>query len=689
MPRSTVHRSRIPRGLLLPILGAIALAGVMLLLFISRDGDSNPSTAPAEPPAPGESNLALRFAPVYQLRIQERECDRRGEPYVPSPVEIVLGQAGVRLHQSPLPVLEQPVAADLEGPAENSFLDYPGDPRKPGCRYERDARRIGESLTPTVYARVVTEPGVPGLAIQYWSFYYFNDWNNKHEGDWEMVQVIFDADTVEEAAAKGPDYVVYAQHGGGERAGWDSKKLQKSGEHPVVFVSAGSHASYFSPNTYLGLGEPGTGLGCDVAMPPHWLLEPRIVTFQEAEGDGSQPDAWLKFQGRWGQVISGEFNGPTGPQTKTSWKFPLTWAGNARAGSATLPGSDFFGVDAVHSFCDTVEAGSLLLRTYLRFPLLVGGAAALVLGAIAIIALIVLRDMARSPMVGHETAGFLRHRRSLGQMIRAAFIVYARFPRLFLGIAFAFIPVSIVLALLQGWLLSVPPLDRLHWLLNANQVSHLLLGLLVGGLASFAVYLFVVSGAVAAVRLIDAGAHPGIRESYRNAMLGAPGVLLARGRTLLALGLLGFSIVGLPVAVWLAVRWYFVEEAVLLDHESQWRAPGTSSRLVSGQWFRALGRVLSFGVLGALAGPVFAVTALVATDANPALVNVLAGFLHMAVLPFAAVGLCLAYCDLQVRAEERPIPAATPPSSLPWPARAVRRVAAAVLHLFEGRRRGR
>ena len=41
-----------------------------------------------------------------------------------------------------------------------------------------------------------TDPGYPGqLALQYWIFYVFNDWNNLHEGDWEMIQLNFDAAT--------------------------------------------------------------------------------------------------------------------------------------------------------------------------------------------------------------------------------------------------------------------------------------------------------------------------------------------------------------------------------------------------------------------------------------------------------------------------------------------------------------
>ena len=44
-------------------------------------------------------------------------------------------------------------------------------------------------------ARRRPTPAIPGeLALQYWLFYAFNDWNNLHEGDWEMIQLLFDAE---------------------------------------------------------------------------------------------------------------------------------------------------------------------------------------------------------------------------------------------------------------------------------------------------------------------------------------------------------------------------------------------------------------------------------------------------------------------------------------------------------------
>ena len=82
-------------------------------------------------------------------------------------------------------------------------------PRLPGQRARPRVRlpALGasgsfEGQTPTVYAHVATDPAHPGkLALQYWLFYVFNDWNNLHEGDWEMIQLVFDASTAARGAA--------------------------------------------------------------------------------------------------------------------------------------------------------------------------------------------------------------------------------------------------------------------------------------------------------------------------------------------------------------------------------------------------------------------------------------------------------------------------------------------------------
>ena len=146
-----------------------------------------------------------------------------------------------------------PVAGDLVNRYEY-HLDFPGDPLDAGCSYELWSRRLTEGTDPTVYAHVATDPGYPGkLALQYWFFYPFNDFNNTHEGDWEMTQLVFDAADAGEALTQDAAEVGYSSHEGAERAAWGDEKLEiVDGTHPVVYPAAGSHANKFTAALYLG-----------------------------------------------------------------------------------------------------------------------------------------------------------------------------------------------------------------------------------------------------------------------------------------------------------------------------------------------------------------------------------------------------------------------------------------------------
>jgi hypothetical protein len=105
------------------------------------------------------------------------------------------------------------------------------------------------------YGRVVRQNG--WIALHYWFFYPFNNWRsgffgvNDHEADWEMIYVYLsqsDEGTVH------PEWVAYASHdfsGDDLRRRWDDPELEKVGEHPVIYIGAGSHASYYAPGEYL------------------------------------------------------------------------------------------------------------------------------------------------------------------------------------------------------------------------------------------------------------------------------------------------------------------------------------------------------------------------------------------------------------------------------------------------------
>ena len=211
---------------------------------------------------------------------QDDSCDGGGESFRPMPVDIVLDNDDVLLRQAGTadPVVRRaPGAADLYGRGDGFFLDFNGISLDPGCVYEQNlVRSTGGDRdgAATVYAHVVAQEDRPGkLAPQFWLYWYYKDWNNKHESDWEFVQLIFDASDAAEAIAEGPVSVGYAQHEGGERSDWDDGTVEREEDHPIVWSSPGSHASYYTSSVFLG--RKGTeGFGCDTTAEDATALAP-------------------------------------------------------------------------------------------------------------------------------------------------------------------------------------------------------------------------------------------------------------------------------------------------------------------------------------------------------------------------------------------------------------------------------
>lgn len=244
--------------------------------------------------------------------------------------------------------------------------------RVPGSLARRSVeqyRALGNGTTHAYYGRVVrTETWI---ALQYWYFYSFNDWRsgfngaNDHEADWEQVIVYV------YTGADGrvvPRWVAYAQHdyhGAELRRRWDhAGELELVGDHPVVQVGAGSHASYFVAGEYLAEQElklPGpirTAINTvgRVVNGPRSGADARIVPIafvDFARGDGvsigaggerewtpvvldeSQP--WVSaYRGLWGVSVDDPFEGedaPAGPMfnrdgsVRRSWSDPVAFAG--------------------------------------------------------------------------------------------------------------------------------------------------------------------------------------------------------------------------------------------------------------------------------------------------------------------------------------------------------------------------
>ena len=115
------------------------------------------------------------------------------------------------------------------------------------------------------------EPAYPGqLALQYWFFYVFNDYNDKHEGDWEMIQLDFDCDGRRpRRSGRTPSRSDTASIRAAPSARRGARRPPRARRRhaPVVYPAAGSHANYFSPDLYLGRSA-AQGSGCDDTTGP-------------------------------------------------------------------------------------------------------------------------------------------------------------------------------------------------------------------------------------------------------------------------------------------------------------------------------------------------------------------------------------------------------------------------------------
>ncbi|MBN2550484.1 MAG: hypothetical protein JXB15_15070 [Anaerolineales bacterium] len=215
------------------------------------------------------------------------------------------------------------------------------------------------------------------VVLQYWFFYAFNNWRsaffgvNDHEADWESIHIFLYKTAQGEYV---PEWVAYSAHefvGEDLRRRWDDPELQKVGEHPVIFVGAGSHASYFSPGEYLAeielhflsrlsrltsrLGQAWSRfIGREENGRSGVVNVFRIPFVDYARGDGLQlgaeqqkewslpvliepPPAWIsQYRGLWGlyarDPIAGE-NAPAGPMygrfgdVRRTWCDPVGWCG--------------------------------------------------------------------------------------------------------------------------------------------------------------------------------------------------------------------------------------------------------------------------------------------------------------------------------------------------------------------------
>jgi hypothetical protein len=591
-----------------------------------------------------EKALAQRYSPVVRLVAHNGSCGE-GTPYVPIDVDLLFGEPTVALRGAWGPDLVKiaPEAKDLGGGLYNYHLDFPGDALQPGCDYLNWERRLTEGHPPTVYAHVAGDPARPGkLALQYWLFFVFNDWNNLHEGDWEMIQLVFDASTAAEALERPPSEVGYSQHEGAEKAAWDDPKLERvAGTHPVVHPADGSHANFYAEALYLG-SSAEEGVGCDDTRGPTFDVHPVVDTIPSTPSQASAEYPWIDFQGRWGELQPAFFNGPTGPNLKTQWTHPVTWAEDWRDRSYTVPGGSIFGSEATGFFCGAVEHGSRSLVKLVHNPV----EFTLLLAGLVLLIIFLLSRTSWRPAAPLRLA----HRRAWGQILSAAGRMYMSRFGLFVGIGVLFVPVSLLVALLQALVLHATSILGVQTGGESSGVlSFLVLAI---GTALTLLALGIVQAATArALVEIDAGRSIGPVGAYRLASDSVTPLFGALIASVLIVSVLASSLFLLPIAVWLAGRWALIAPVIELEDVSALGALRRSGSLSRGRWPKVASLIVAGGGIVLVLGPLLGALLILATDTPLWLVNVVAGVVYAVTMPFVALTTAYVYFDARVRRE--------------------------------------
>jgi Membrane domain of glycerophosphoryl diester phosphodiesterase len=595
-----------------------------------------------------ERALAARFSPVVRLVEQTEECGP-GEPYRPIDVDLLFGEPTVALRgpwNAEDLVKIGPRADDLVNRYEY-HLDFPGDPLNPGCDYERWARRLTAGSSPAVYAHVAGDPGHPGkLALQYWLFYPFNDFNNLHEGDWEMIQLVFDARDAAEARAEDPESVGYSSHEGAERADWGDDKLELvDGTHPVVYPGAGSHANKFTAALYLG-NSAEAGVGCDDTRGPHLELRPVVKTIPSDADTAQKAFPWIAFEGRWGELQKAFFNGPTGPNLKEQWTEPIEWSEGWRDRSYAVPTAGLFGTGATDLFCTGVERGSRGLVMLLRSP----GWTLLLIGAVLALIVLVIVRATWTPVAPLRVG----RRRSWGQILSASASTYVRRAPVFLGIGLLLIPIAVVITVLQ-WV-AFEGLDLLGIVSTGEGAgASAVVAVIIGTTLALLGLSLVQAATACALVEIDTGRPVNAISAYATAFGLVRPLLAAVGWLVLAWLVLTATTFLIPVAIWLAVRWCLVAPVAMLEGSGGSAALRRSGRLVRRRWWRTASLVGLSAAISLGAGPLLGALLIFVVDLPLATINLVAGLVYAAALPFVALVTAYVYFDARTRTELEPV----------------------------------
>jgi hypothetical protein len=220
---------------------------------------------------------------------------------------------------------------------------------------------------------------------------------------------------------------------------------------------------------------------------------------------------------------------------------------------------------------------------------------------------------------------------------------------LFAGIGLLFIPISLLVSLLQGLVLHATSVLGVQTSGGSGVLAYVVLAV---GTALTLLGLGIVQAATArALVELDSGRPVRIVHAYRLAAEIVVPLLGALLVAALAVALLASSIFLIPIAIWLAGRWALIAPVIELEHAGAFAGLRRSGRLVRGHWLKVASLIVVGGAIVLVLGPLVGAVLILVTGAPFWLVNVIAGLIYAVTMPFVAVTSVYVYFDARVRYE--------------------------------------
>ena len=128
-------------------------------------------------------------------------------------------------------------------------------------------------------------------------------------------------------------------------------------------------------------------------------------------------------------------------------------------------------------------------------------------------------------------------------------------------------------------------------------------------------------------------------------------LLIASILAAIVIGLCFVTVIGIPVAIYLIVSWYFYIPAILLEKRGPVQALDRSRHLVGGTWWRVLGIGIVFVILFFFVALAIGIPIALVGVVNPIAGDVVSVIAGSAAADFLLIGTVLVYFDLRIRKE--------------------------------------